>query len=153
MFTTRILAIVTLLFGGLAFAQSNPAMAQATEKMLNPWPEPPKWTSIDETMGVAPGPGESGDGVRLPSPPQQVEGNAARPDADPNTLEVGTVLDDLGGGRKSGYLFSLPSGGGSTDGKPWTMVPLPSSGSERTFFTDSNADRTSSNLNAGRTSR
>ena len=36
MFTTRFLAILTLLFGGLAFAQSNLAMAQGNENMFNP---------------------------------------------------------------------------------------------------------------------
>ena len=127
MFTTRILAIVTLLFGGLTFAQSNLAMAQATENLINTPPEPQKLISIDEMMGVAPGPGESDYGIRLPSPLQQVEGSAARPDADPNTLEVGTVLDDLGGGKKSGYqirLFADPIGR-SKGSNVWTTRPLP----------------------------
>ncbi len=91
--------------------------------------------------------------------PQQLEGRAARPDVDPNTLEVGTVLDGLGGGIKSGYKFGLaappvPTGSVSQSGSVWTAPPLPtSSGSKSTFFTDSNAGRTSSNPNAGRTSR
>lgn len=156
MFTTRILAIVTLLFGGLTFAQSNLAMAQATEKTFNPQSEAPNWTSIDEMMGVAPGPGESGYGVGLALPSQQVEGSAARPDADPTTLEVGTVVDGLGEGKKSGYRFGLfvDPFAGSKGGIVWTMPPLPNkSGSTRAFFSDPNAGRTSSNPNAGRTSR
>lgn len=167
MFTTRILAIVTLLFGGLTFAQSNLAKAQATENLINTPPEPQKLISIDEMMGVAPGPGDSGYGVGLALPSQQVEGGAARldadpkrPDADPNTPEVGTVVDGLGEGKKSGYrfgLFVVPSvvpTDGSKGGMDWTMPPLPNkSGSTRAFFSDPNAGRTSSNPNAGRTSR